>query len=54
MRKKVTRNSFFSNNAGNFIGNLDLRLSKYADKVVVYSKQNLNFLKKNMVLKIKY
>ena len=51
MRKKVTRNSFFSNNAGNFIGNLDLRLSKYADKVVVYSKQNLNFLKKKYGLK---
>ena len=54
MTKKFTRNSFFSNYAGNFIGNLDLSLSKYADKVVVYSKQNLNFIKKNMVLKTRY
>ena len=49
------KNYLFSGYAGNFIGDLDLNLSKCADKVIVYSKKNYNFIKikynlKNLIL----
>ena len=51
MTKKISGNKIFSNYAGNFIGNLDLSLSRYADKVIIYSKKNFNFVKKKYKLK---
>ena len=50
MKKRILENKFFSNYAGNFIGNLDLKLLRYADKVIVYSKKNFNFVKKKYKL----
>lgn len=48
--KENLKNNFFSNYAGNFIGDFDLNLSRYANKVIVYSKKNLNFIKKRYKL----
>ena len=51
MTLQKKENYFFSNYVGNFIGNLDLILAKYADKVVIYSKKNFKFLKEKYKLK---
>lgn len=51
LTKKVSKNYFFSNYAGNYIGKFDLSILKFADKVIVYSKQNFYFIKKKYQFK---
>ena len=51
MTKKVSKNYFFSNYAGNYIGKFDLNFLKFADKVIVYSKQNFDFIRKEYQFK---
>ena len=40
--------NFFSKDPGSEIGDLDLKFLKYADTVIVYSKNHYKFLKKNI------